>query len=868
MKTFYALGPLLFLLLPLFLPAQNQADGDQLSRHTAIAPRPDSSPLPLLADLTTLAAGDSIEGDYIGEMRFAPSGNDVWVLHRSTNNISVINWADKSIRENIIVGRTPIDIEFNDTHALVACYQSNELYIIRRSDYGVERIINVGTNPAKLAISESGNTLVIGYETTNTGEAFDLNTYQSISTFSDFPVGISKFSFITSNPRSSLYYSNFRIVDGESKVVNGADEAGLKFWDLATGALLQTIPAAGNSAQVEVSGDGSILVAVRSGNPGLVSQIDIGQQSLLRQVELTDVTIFSTYSPPAVNQDGNKVLVPSNPGNTALVDFNNQNWQHVETGNTPDWVGHSVDRSVFVAGDFNIATISPATGQILSSLSGISIQNGAVGAGNRIVASDPLRYESLVYYDFDNPSSTLTTDGQSSTGSVLEADVTYSTKITPDGRQVLALNSLSGTLSVIDVETETLAAIIPLGGTETYHADVTSDSRYALVAKRLANEVAVIDLERLEVVAELSSGGSRPSQVFILPGDREAYVLNAGGDDNIGVLQLDGAASSFSRTIDTGNTGVSWTNFGIRSDLEFTPDGSFALLANPFDNQVQLIDLGLHQVLKSIPLTGFPLQIAVSDDFGEGAYAAITLKDADQIALLNDDGSDWVLVGTYPCADNPVRIDYDPARRGFRVISTADQLSQFFEIEGQRFSEEKSFLGFPLAVRHANGDRRFILLRSDDTNLMAHHLVVSDSSSNRTHDLPALPSQHFDVSADGALVAVPHPATDQVSLLKSDPLIGVGFQQQLLSLRTQAYQLFPNPVQGNVLHFQLHTGVKSKGDIQFECYDLRGRLVHRERVYAGEGFTIQRLGKWGTGAYQYRLVEDGAAFQVGKLLLF
>ena len=90
----------------------------------------------------------------------------------------------------------------------------------------------------------------------------------------------------------------------------------------------------------------------------------------------------------------------------------------------------------------------------------------------------------------------------------------------------------------------------------------------------------------------------------------------------------------------------------------------------------------------------------------------------------------------------------------------------------------------------------------------------------------------------------------------------------MLSLRTQAYQLFPNPVQGNVLHFQLHTGVKSKGDIQFECYDLRGRLVHRERVYAGEGFTIQRLGKWGTGAYQYRLVEDGAAFQVGKLLLF
>lgn len=843
--------------------AQINENGDQLilaDKFQSLS----SSTMESTADLISIPAGDEIEGDYIGEMKFTPNGEEVWVLNRATDNISVIDWASQNIIQNIPVGKSPMDIDFSETLAVVACYESNEVYFINLADYTIAGVEAVSATPAKVDVSSIGNIAVIGCDEDDIAEVFDLNTLSLSLTISNFPIALNKFSFITSNPRSSIYFSNFRITEDEAFLINGKDESGLKFWNLLNGTVTATIPEAANSSQIELSVDGTKVIAVNNANPGLVTQIGIASQSFLKQVTLTDFTLYSTYSPPAVNTDGSKVFVAGYPDNTAWVDFETETWQQIPIGIAPDWVGRSTDGNYFIAGDYYLSVINAETGNVVSALNGISIQNGAVGAGNRIVASDPLRYESLVFYDFENPNN-LSLIGESNTGSELEADATYAVKFTPDGKTLLAINSLSGTLSVIDVEAETLDAIIPLGSTETFQIDVTADGNYALVAKRLENKVSIIDLQSNEVVADISSGGIKPDQVFVLPGGEYAYVLNAGSNDNIGVIALDGANSSLQTTIDIGNTGVSWSNYGIRCDLKFSADGAFALLANAFDDQVQVINLSSHSVVGNIAVEGFPLQIAMSSEIDQlGFFAAITLKNSDEIAILAGNSNSWDLLGIYPCADAPDRITYDPVEEAFWVVSSSDGKTQKFSIVSLTFEAENTFLNrTPIATRYVESGRGFTLLRSDEAEIFAHQLQVTEAGDMQTYDLPSLPIHHFDVSSDGHLVGIAHPATDEVSILKET---GVGFKEVVINLSKQPYLLFPNPTTEQ-LYFEKQEATPTYKSILFRLFDRDGELIWEENVIAGEVLLFARKKHWPDGGCFYELSTDGGKIQSGQVIL-
>lgn len=862
---------LLFLFALLFtlpLVAQDDENGDAL-RHHNIRALQQGQAVESRYDLRQIAAGDAVEGDFINEIRFTRDGNEVWVVNRGTDNISVLDWETRTILRNIPVGESPVDIDFSEEYAVVACSGSNEAYIIDLMDYSVAAKVPVGQAPVKVHVSQSGALAIVGCLEDNVGELIDLNSLTKLRTINDFQVRLTKFSFITSNPRGNVYYSNFRITNDDNYVVNSlGTEPGniLTFYDLNTGMVSSVVSGVRDCGQIEMSGDGKIIVAVKTDNPGVVSQVDVATQSLIQEVFLTDVRLNSTYSPPAVNFDGSKVMNPSNPGNNALVDFDLGTWQLIENGNTPDWVGRTADANLFISGDFYLSVIDPDNGNVISTLSGISIQNGHVGNGNRIAASDPLRHEAIHYYDFSNPSNLLVREGQSTTGSELEADATYAVKFTDDGQTLLAINSLSGTLSVIDVEEETLSAIIPLGNSaETFQVDATSDGRYALVAKRLEDQVAIVDLNTAQVVANVNSGGSKPDQVFVLPGDEFAYVLNAGAGDNIGVIRLDGANSSLMSTFTTGNMGISWTNFGIRSDLKFTPDEQFALLANPFDDQVQVIDLSQHQVISSIPMEGFPLQIAVSPDRGAGQYAAVTLKNDDRLGILLGVNGQWSLLGTYPTVDNPVRVSYDPGSHAFFVISTQEQMAERFDIEELRLDGLLTFSDDILAFEFAEGARNFTLVRSTDLEERPHGLAVVDSLTGEFFALPSLPIHHLDVSEDGALVAIAQPIIDEVSLIKDDPLTGL--QQVQIGLGQQLYQVFPNPATGEELQFQLREGASPLDEIDFQLYDGSGRLVYNRSLFAGTRFAIPRTGGWATGQYYFVIKAEQRVRQSGRVLL-
>lgn len=817
----------------------------------------------LRGDLSSIPAGDEIEGDYIGEMKFTRNGQEVWVLNRTTNNISVINWPSQTIIHDIPVGDMPIDIDFSDNVAVVPCYFSSDVYFIDLDNYSVDAVKATAAKPAKVHVSLPGNIAVVGCEEGDVAEVFDLNTFEKTLTIPDFPVYLYKFSFITSNPRNYVYFSNFRITPDEAFLANGAGEEALKFWDLTTGAVTATIPEAGNSGQIELSADGAKLIAMQAANPGVVTQVDVASQSFLKQITLPGTILSSTYSPPAVNGDGSKTLVPIlSGGNAALLDFDTETWIPVNPGTVPEWVGRNEDGSLFIAGGYYLAVIDPETGQILSSTSGTPIQNGAVGAGSRITATDPLRYEFLRSYQFEDPNA-ITYYGKSNTGSYYEADATYSVKLTPDGKTLLAVNSLSGTLSVIDLETEQPEAILTMGKPEIFQVGVTADSKHALIPVREEDKVTIVDLETNTPIVFAYGGGNKPDQIFVSPNGDLAYVLNAGGNDQIGVFDLDEPVPVYLTNFPIGNTGVSWINYGIRSDLKFTSDG-FALLAAPFDERVQLIDLSQHKVVKNLLVNGFPLQIALGPVEGFGHVAAVTLKNANEIALFTGEGEDWELVNTYPCGHNPTRIDFDPVFHDFWVIANDDKKIQRFSLDNWEFAEEIVYPDHtPLAVRFDENGRRFTLLQSDNTDWMPHRLDVTTWGATVSYELDALPCQYFDLNAAGTLIAIPHPATDEVTLLKEEAL---GYKQTTISLQPQPYRLFPNPAD-YALHFQLKEGFQPFGDLLFRLFDAQGNLVFEKPCDAGTAFSIARQPAWTGGSYLYELSCDGKRIQASSVIL-
>jgi len=567
----------------------------------------------------------------------------------------------------------------------------------------------------------------------------------------------------------------------------------------------------------------------------------------------------TTFSAPAINADGSKMMTSCSPNNNVIVDFTTSNYSFAQTGGTPNWVGNSTDGSLFISGGFYHSVIDPANGTILDINTTRPVMTGTIGPNNQIAVSDPLRYESIAYYNFSQ--SSMSTDGTSSTGSDLEADASYVAKFTEDEETLLVVNPLSGTVSVIDVDNESLTGIIPLNTTDIYSIAITDDGNYALVGKRLLNQVDIIDLNINAVVATVSSGGVKPDQVFILPNQQEAYVLNAGSNDLLGIINIDGSNSSFGGTIDIGNTGVSWTNYGIRSQLAFSEDGNTALIANSFDDQIQVIDVNEHEVVQIIQATGFPLQIAMAPDNGLGEFAAVTLKNDDKILLLNKVNGQWSDLGTFACPENPTDISFDPFTYSFYVVSSDEASVERFDINEFAFFDAVSYnVNYPIRAGYTIGDRNFVLLHSDDDDIAPYRLQVNTTTSSDFYDLTSLPIRGMDFTADGDLVAIPHPRTDEVTLFKETTL--VGFEQVNINLEKLSYDVFPNVVQDQ---FVVQEKLNTNRDAIFELIDINGKTIFSQKIQNKETM-VQRNSNWSAGNYFYIISDKERVVQSGKII--
>ena len=108
--------------------------------------------------------------------------------------------------------------------------------------------------------------------------------------------------------------------------------------------------------------------------------------------------------------------------------------------------------------------------------------------------------------------------------------------ITPDGAKVFVPNS-NGTLSVIDVASDTVRATTPVGNSPKTPA-ITPDGGKVFVPNSYGNTVSVIDVASDAVISTIPVG-DYPQTPAITPDNAQVYVPNR-EDDTVSVLRNDG----------------------------------------------------------------------------------------------------------------------------------------------------------------------------------------------------------------------------------------------------------------------------------------------------------------------------------------
>lgn len=200
-------------------------------------------------------------------------------------------------------------------------------------------------------------------------------------------------------------------------------------------------------------------------------------------------------------------------------------------------------------------------------------------------------------------------------------DEPYTVTINAAGTRAYITNSISTTITVIDIATNTVVGVIT-GFDGPSGMVITPDGNFAYVnnygagaMSGMGNTVNVVNLTTNMIVGPAIIVGLAPASLAITPDGAFVYVINY-VDGNVGTGTI-----SIIRTSD--NTVVPPTIMGFSGPfaITITSDGNFAYVTNfgsnnfvPFGTTVSVVDLNTNLVTDTVDLGIQPSGIALSPD--------------------------------------------------------------------------------------------------------------------------------------------------------------------------------------------------------------------------------------------------------------
>ncbi len=765
-----------------------------------------------------LDPGEAPEGDYLGRPVFTRDGERILVTNRMTNNVTVFDWASMNVLANVDVGTFPQGIAVSDDYAVVACAFSDEVQIIDLDDYSVVGVISTGEQPWVVRINADGTRAFVACDLDDVCEVIDLTTLSHLTTITNFPISLLSYTFGSENGRNSVRFSEFEVTPDGQYLMVGDRDASVRFFETTTGALAFNLPVP-NCPAVGLSGDGLMAVALSATSPLQAHQIDLTSFSVVQSVAIAGHTL-STYA-AAVDAAGSKVYLGISGNSSAFVNFDTQSYQVLTSTYTPYNVGTSPDHSLALGIQYRFSVLDFATESLLGQFQGISTTMAAVSpVDHRVVAFDPIRDESINFYDYTVSNSPQHL-GATPSGQHAEGDGSRRVTIAPDGGKAVVTNVLSDNATIVNLATFSVEAILPIGD-RVQDVAITSDSRWAVVCGFETGSVFVIDLDQNRVVAEVPAG-SRVSVVSLSPDDTRAYVGNT-SDNSVSVIELAGPLSYKITDIPCGIIGVSWAGYGVSSDVRCSPSGDYVLVAASFDDQVKVIDTATNAIVASLPVGDFPLQIAFNAD---GSYATVTNFFGDSCSIIHVDGAGSTVVGTFNHGDGPLRVSYNSARTAIGVAHFNAKTLVSIDPQTGQFISTRSYAGYGSLLQGGFDETGTVLALTSPSGSDPAYFHRGDDA----FALPASPSV-FDYCPAGQVAAVVMPGPDYLTVFQ----FGLSDVVETANIPLQApgrLRLpYPNPYSSQAeISFTLARDARAT----LAIYDTRG---YRIANLADENFSL------------------------------
>ncbi len=792
--------------------------------------------------------GVPVEGDYMGWATFTNDGNRVLLTNRMTDNVTVFDWSTMGVVANIAVGDYPGGIAVTDDYAVVACAFGDEVHIINLTTLTVDHIFTLpaGQQPWVVRVSADGTKAFVACDISNTCEVFDLSAMTHTLTINNFPVSLLTWGFNSENGRNSFSFTSFVVTpDGASLIVCNRTDS-MFFFNTSTGLADDTLTGIPDGAHVALSGDGTQVVAINLTNPLNVQRIDIASRTITGSVDFTGHT-YGWATTVGVNGDGSKAFVSLSNNMSGIGRFATSDFVTFSNTYSAFWIGVSPDHSYAISGQYRFSIIDFASESVRGQHAGNSQDRGAVSpVGSRAIGFDYARHEGIYFYDYTNP--TPTYRGTTNTGEPPEGDAPRRVAITPDGSRAVVTNVLSDNITIIDLTTFSVDAIIENCGDRVQNVAITSDGNWAVACGMNSNTVKIIDLTTNTIVADVYTN-SRPGVVSITPDDNYAYVGNI-SSNTVSVVELNGAASTEVAEVSCGVIGVVWACYGVLSDVEVSPDGAHCLVAASFDNQVRVISTSSNTVVATLTVGDFPLQIAFNST---GEYAIVTNYFSDNFSVIHVNGASSSVVGTYGYGDDgPLRIAYNAADDEIGIGHYYNKTVVNVVPETGAFISRDSYTSYGSLIQVAFDDTGapLVLTMSDGTNPGHIH------GGNDVIVLPASPS-FFDFNdiVDKAIITMPGP--DYATVIDWS-LTGI----EEIEASTQA---FP---QGILLRFSLSSAEHSVLHWCIERREQTGERLLLGKVSGEENTYLDRDVECGK-QYSYWITAvfgNGATKATGPLL--
>ena len=231
------------------------------------------------------------------------------------------------------------------------------------------------------------------------------------------------------------------------------------------------------------------------------------------------------------------------------------------------------------------------------------------------------------------------------------------------GSYAYITNSWDHTVSIIDTETDTVKATVPVG---IYPVGVAINpaGTKVYVTNEGSNDVSVIDTANSTVTADVNVGFG-PHGAAVNPDGTKVYVTNY-GDNNVSVIDT------------STNTVIASVNVGVNPQgVAVTPNGENVYVANSWDSTVSLIDTATNTVVATIPVGDSPNGVIVNP---EGTKIYVTTSGDRTISVIDtatNTVTATVNVGNWPygIAINPDGTKIYVANSGSNTVSIIDAVT-------------------------------------------------------------------------------------------------------------------------------------------------------------------------------------------------